>query len=187
MSTPIVIDLGSGNRTVRKGSIGCGLVGLFFVVIGVIAAVNRSTAAAIIVGIVGLVVLALGSYPLLRPKAFGRPRRLVVDTTGITWDDPKGEPWALRWDELSTVEVSTSGPRDVRILYAARRTDTELVSLDLYPRGDVVHPEMTHLWQLDGLTGGWRVPLAADPDLLPRLTDALDTFAPPGIHRRPVD
>ena len=179
MSTPIVIDVAAGNgRTVKQGSIGCGLVGVFFVVVGIVAAINRSTAAALVVGALGLVILGAGLYALLRPQRFVRPRRLVVDATGIRWDDPKGEPWSLRWDELSAVEVSGSGPRDVRMLYAARRTDTELISLDLFPRGDVVHPEMTHLWQYDGLTGGWRLPLGSDPGLAQRLDDALQTFDP---------
>ena len=188
MSTPIVVDVAAGNsRTIRNGSIGCGLVGVFFVVVGVIAAVNRSTAAAIVVGLLGLVVLVLGVYPLLRPEAFLRQRRLVVDAEAIRWDDPKGEPWTLRWDELSAVEIFTSGPRDVRMLYAARRTDTELVGIDLYPRGDVVRPEMTRLWQLDGVIGGWRLPLGTDPDLVLRLDHALQTFDNRGVYRRRAD
>jgi hypothetical protein len=188
VSTPIVVDVAGGNnRTVRNGSIGCGVVGGFFVVAGLIAALGKNVGAGVVILVIGLVTVSVGLYPLLNRKAFRRPRRFVIDQDLIRWQDPRDLSWALRWDELREITISKPGPGQTRSTYGVPRSRAASVRVDLIPRSDVVHPEMAHLWELDELKGGWSVPLGQNPDLVPQLENAFRTFDRTGVFRGVVD
>ncbi len=168
VGAPVVVDVAAGNnRTVRTGSVGCGLLGLFFLIPGVIAVVKGSWAVGAITIVVGAVALGLGLLPVVGKDVFLRPRRFVFDDASVRWDDPKGASWYIRWTELSQVEASAS--------------EDGMARVDLVPADDRVrpcHPEMDHLWETDGLTNGWRVPLGPNPELVPALNDAIATARP---------
>lgn len=188
VSTPIVIDVAGGNnRTVRNGSIGCGVVGGFFVVAGLIAALGSNLGAGVVILVIGLITVGVGLYPLLNRKAFRRPRRFVIDQDLIRWQDPRDLSWALRWDELREITISKPGPDQPRSTYGVSRSRPAGVRVDLVPRSDVVHPEMAHLWELDEVKGAWSVPLGQNQDLVPHLEDAFRTFDRTGVFRGVVE
>jgi hypothetical protein len=187
VSQPVVVDVAAGNnKTVRGGSIGCGVLSLLFLVPAVVGAFQGEAGFAIGLGLTGLVILGIGLVPIVAKDVFLRPRRFVFDLNGIRWEDPKGAPWFLRWAELGAVVVSTSGPRITSDLHGGTRDHGEIVRVDLFPAGPQVraqHPELEHLWEFDEVKDGYRVPLGPNPALIPQLDHAIRTFDRTGVYR----
>lgn len=152
----------------------------------VVGAVQGELGFAIGLGVTGLLILGIGLVPVFGKDVFLRPRRFVFDPAGIRWEDRKGAPWALRWDELGAVVVSTSGARTVPDGHGGTRSYAEIVRVDLHPAGPQVraqHPELEHLWEFDEVSNGYRVPLGPNPDLIGQLDRAIRTFDRDGIYR----
>lgn len=180
----MVVDVASGNNSiVKQGSIGCGAIGGFFLIAGIVAGFSGEPGMLALMGAFGLVIIAIGLFPIIRKDVFLRPRRFVVDRFTIRWEDPKGAPWTLPWSDLSAVVVSTSGPRQAPDSTGNPTTYAELVRVDLYPVTPNSHPEIAHLWEFDDIENAYRVPLGPNPDLIAKLDTAFRTSAPPGIYR----
>jgi hypothetical protein len=188
-SSPVVIDIGrTAGRQAVVGSAVAGAIGLVAIVAGLAGEVDGGgEVVAIIIGVLFLL-------PAVLTIAFGklvfRPRKLVFEPRGIRWDDPRGAPWAVAWHELATVSISKHRALRVNDHVVHAATDKVLgerahVRLDLFPadRGFAQrHPQMAHLWGLQGLTGGYRFPLGINAQLVPVIEHAIARFAP-SIYR----
>jgi hypothetical protein len=190
---PLVLDIGkTAGRQAAIGATVSGAVGLIAIVAGLGGDVDGGgEAAAIVIG--GLFLLPVVLVVLFSKQIF-RPRKLVIEPGGVRWDDPSGTPWAVGWNELGAVAISkhsamaTPQSANDRIVSAA--TDKMLgerahVRLDLYPADAAFphrHPEMAHLWQRQGVSNGYRLPLGNQANLVSVIEPALVRFAP-GVYR----
>jgi hypothetical protein len=161
-------------------------LGLVATIGGAVEAVRGRVGGLIAVAF-GVACLSIGLIPVFHRKRVFRPRRLVIEQAGMRWDDPKGEPWAVRWQELAAVALSrhepgntgTEGVTDEVADAVVERAlgDRVLLHLDLFP-GDPGfhqrHPEMAYLWKKDRL----RLPLGHNAPLLPQLDGAIRYFQP---------
>jgi hypothetical protein len=161
-------------------------LGMIAVIGGAAETVNGRMGGLIAVGF-GVVFLGIGLVPVVNRKRAFRPRRLVIEQAGIRWDDPKGEPWAVRWQELAAValnrhEAAEVGPDGLSDKVAGAIADRALgervlVRLDLFPADPHFHqrhPEMAHLWTGDRL----RLLLGHHARLLPQMDAAIRYFQP---------
>jgi hypothetical protein len=135
----------------------------------------------------GVVFLLIGLVPVFNRKRAFRPRRLIIEQAGIHWNDPKGEPWAVRWQELAGValvrhEAAEAGPDGLSDQVSGAIADRVLgervlVRLELFPADQSFfprHPEMAHLWTGDR----FRLQLGHNVRLLPRMDAAIRQFEP---------
>jgi hypothetical protein len=161
-------------------------LGLLAIVGGVVETVNGRFGGLVALGF-GLVFLGIGLVPVFNRKRAFRPRRLVIEQAGIRWDDPKGAPWAVGWQELAAValgrhEAAQTGPDSVgeKVAGAAMNRalgERVLVRLDLFPADPGFHhrhPELAHLWIGDRL----RLQLGHNAKLLPQMDAAIRYFQP---------
>jgi len=194
---PAVIDIGSAES--RRAGIAAALLILLAVgalALGLVEAANgRMNGATIGVLIFGGVLLIVGLIPIFRATRYFRPRRLIIEQAGIRWDDPKGKSWAVPWPELAAVSISLHEKAEapdftVSGVLAGAAVDKTLgkvvrVRLDLYPADAWVrsrHPEMAHLWEAYGLSGGYRQPLGSHANVVDQIGGALSRFQP-GLYR----
>ena len=127
--------------------------------------------------LIGLAVLV--SLPVVLRK-----RRVVVGRDGFRWDDPKGTPFQLAWQDLSAIALSTG----VNVNTGGRLT---LLRVVLQPRDDEVvrrHPRMAtllHHGDRDGAAARpfYVLPLGDQPKIVEPLSRALSAFTPPRIYR----
>jgi hypothetical protein len=183
----VVIETGrADSRRFVVASIVLISLGLVATIGGAIETVNGRLGGLIAVGF-GVVFLLIGLVPVFNRKRAFRPRRLVIEQAGIRWDDPKGEPWSVRWQELAAValcrhEAAEVGPDGLSDKVAGAVADRVLgervlVRLELFPadRGfHQRHPEMAHLWTGDRL----RLLLGHNLRLLPQMDAAIRYFQP---------
>ncbi|WP_375546521.1 hypothetical protein [Actinophytocola gossypii] len=187
----VVLDVGTTDgRKAVIGSVVAGILGLLAVVSGVLAASDDGVGVGIVLIVVGVLLLLPGVFALVARDKLFRPRRLVIEPPGLRWDDPKGAPWAVRWNELAAVAVTrrpvrrfTVGVSDAIAHKASDKLlgDNALVWLDLYPADPgfaTRHPELAHLWQHDGLQHGYRFPLGGNVRFVPGIEHAVGRFAP---------
>lgn len=107
MTEVVSFDVATGNnKKILVGSAALIGIGLFILVPPLVNGwgADRWVPAGIVAGILVL----LGLVPILGRKVFLRRRRVLLDAAGIRWDDPSGS-WAVRWDELAAVAVSSTG------------------------------------------------------------------------------
>ncbi|MBZ2199744.1 hypothetical protein [Occultella gossypii] len=125
--------------------------------------------------IVGAIFMLLGLLLLfLLPKVL-RARALEIGPTGLEYHDPKGNPWAVRWTDLATVDVKYGYPR-------ARRSPLSegvVVALEFTLRAgaEAQYPDLRHYRR----GNAYRLALGRREDLLGPLAQALGAFAPPQI------
>jgi hypothetical protein len=161
-------------------------LGLLAIVGGVVETVNGRLGGLIALGF-GLALLGIGLVPVFNRRRAFRPRRLVIEQAGIRWDDPKGEPWAVGWQELAAValgrhEAAQVGPEGLTekvngAIVNKTLGERVLVRLDLFPADPGFpqrHPEMGHLWIGDRL----RLQLGHNARLLPQMDAAIRFFQP---------
>lgn len=185
---PAVIEIGKADarRFVLASAIMMTLSLVAFV-LGTLEVVGGRTGGGLVALAAGLVFLGIGLVPVFRRKRAFRPRRLVIEQAGIHWDDPMGEPWAVRWQELAAVALSRLSPADTGpegltdkingTIVDRALGERGLVRLDLYPADAGFfprHPEMAHLWTGDRL----RLLLGNNIRLLPQLDAAIRFFQP---------
>lgn len=193
MTQHTVVDLTTVNNkkilTTSAVLIGIGLVVLL------LPLVNGGGADAWVpAGVTAGVFVLIGLVPVLGRKVFLRRQRLLFDPTGIRWDDAR-EPWAVGWDELAAVTVfSTATEKVTRVLDSmpgGRDGYVPVIRLNLYPADPqacrAAHPEMEHLWQVDGARAGYRVPLGPNPELVPQLERGIGQYDRTGVYRGVVD
>jgi hypothetical protein len=176
--SPVMIDLATGTatKTIAVAAI-CGAIGLAATLAALLGAVSGGLGGRIVVLVLGLIFLALGILPLAKYKTLTRPRKLLIEPGGIRWDDPKGAPWAVPWNELAGVSISTA----TKISRGqAITTTTTLVRVDLFP-GDQGfqsrHPEMAHLWEHSGAKQSYRLPLGPKGDSITAIDNGLRMYA----------
>lgn len=190
---PLVVDIGQmAGRQAVVGSVVSGAVGAIAIFAGLAGQVDGGgEAIAVIIGVLFLIPPAL---VLALSKQVFRPRKLVIEAGGIRWDDPRGAPWAVPWNELAAISISKHGAMPVpqtmndRIVGAA--TDKMLgerahVRIDLFPADPGFghrHPQMAPLWGRQGVQGGYRLPLGNKAALVPDIDRALTHFAT-GVYR----
>jgi hypothetical protein len=183
----VVIGIGKADarRFVAASAVALTL-GLIATIGGAVETVNGRMGGLIAAGF-GVALLLVGLVPVFRRKRYFRPRQLVIEQAGIRWDDPKGEPWAVGWQELAAValcrfEAAEVGPEGLTDKVAGTVGDRVLgervlVRLELYP-GDPGfgqrHPELGHLWTGDRL----RLQLGHNVRLLPQMDAAIRYFQP---------
>jgi len=105
---PVVIDVGAAApRKMIPGAIVAAIAGIFLVVSmatgGDFVGVSGGPLLRIALGAFGVFLLMLAVLPVAMRRVAGRPHRLVFDTAGVRWDDPRGRPWAVRCEELAAV------------------------------------------------------------------------------------
>lgn len=183
---PVVLNVAAAsNVKIIVGCVIAGVIGLVTVVSVLLDKVEGGTGARIVGGVIGSICLLAALVPLLTFPITFRPRKLVVEPAGIRWDDPRGKPWALRWQELGAVAISTA-EKVTRGTGSGFSTSTTLVRMDLWPRDPgfpTRHPEMQHLWQASGAKGCYRLPLGPNRKFVTPLDAALRGYAPPGLYR----
>ena len=184
---PVVIDVGAtASRQATIGAVVSGVVGLIAIVAG-LSGDDGGGAVAVVIGVLFLLptLLVVGMS-----KQLFRPRRLVFEPQGVRWDDPQGKPWAVAWHDLAAVAISKHSamktPQTVNDKLVGAATDKMLgerahVRLDLYPvhPGFAQHqPNMSHLWERQGVKNGYRLPLGSNVKYIPIIDQAMRTFAP---------
>jgi hypothetical protein len=188
----VVIDVGSTNgRRAAVGAVVAGVVGLIAVVSGLAGAADGGIGVGIAVTAVGVLFLLPVVFVVIRRDTVFRPRKLVFEPAGIRWDDPKGAPWAIPWTELAAVSISKHSPRqfgpesvsDKLVSAASDKIAGERahVRLDLHPADPSFagrHPELAHLWELQGVQRGYRLPLGSNVKFIPVIAQGVGRFAP---------
>jgi hypothetical protein len=184
---PAVIETGrADSRRFVVASVVMLSLGLVATIGGAVEAAGGRMGGLIAIGF-GVAFLAIGLVPVVNRKRMFRPRRLVIEQAGIRWDDPKGEPWSVQWQELTAValnrhEAAEVGPEGLTDKVAGAAADRVLgkrvlVRLDLFPADPGFaqrHPEMAHLWTGDRL----RLQLGHNLRLLPQMDAAIRHFQP---------
>ncbi len=187
----LVIDVGSTDgKKAAIGAVVAGVVGLIAIVSSLAGAVDGGAGAQILGIVIGLLFLLPTILVIVKRDKVFRPRKLVFEPAGIRWDDPRGAPWAVPWSELAAVSVSKHTPMEVDHSLNAKVsgaiTDKVVgerahVRLDLYPADPSFpgrHPELAHLWERQGVRGGYRMPLGSNVKFIPMITEAMGRFAP---------
>ncbi|MFD1146745.1 hypothetical protein [Saccharothrix hoggarensis] len=178
MTTPVVIDI--GKRDVRRVLVGGAVAGA----LGVAALVGAVTAYADGEGVGGTIGLVIGVAftgitvgAIVNWKRISRPRMLVLEPSGVRWDDPAGAPWAVAWPELGAVRLSRTRERVFHPADSAVRKT--MVRLDLLPADAPAfrarHADMAHLARQDGV---YRMPLGDAAGLIRVIEGAVLGFAP---------
>jgi hypothetical protein len=165
-------------------------LGLIAIVGGVVETVGGRLGGLIALAF-GLAFLGIGMVPVVNRRRAFRPRRLLIEQAGVRWDDPRGQPWAVRWQELAAVviarrEPASGGAEDLSGQVADAVADRVLgervlVYLDLFPADPGFHrrhPELAHLSKGDRL----RLPLGHNARMLPQMEAAIRHFQPSRFH-----
>lgn len=177
---PVVIDVGArSRRRVLIGSLVAGALGITALVGAVSAFTAGETAGGVMGSLVGSLLSGVALLGALNWKRVTRPRLLVFDAAGVRWDDPRGTPWVVAWQELGAVSISRTRERAVTLADAVVRKT--LVRLDLFPADPhfrARHPEMEHMWEFHRVRQGYRLPLGDSADLIPVVERAMTSFAP---------
>jgi hypothetical protein len=188
----VVVDVGSTNgKRAAVGAVVAGVLGLVAVVSGLAGAVDGGVGVGIAVTVIGVLFLLPAVFVVIRREAVFRPRKLVFEQAGIRWDDPKGAPWAIPWTELAAVSVSKHSPRQVGSESIGDKIGGAVndkiagerahVRLDLYPADPSFagrHPELAHLWERQGVQGGYRMPLGTNVKFIVPIAQGMGRFAP---------
>ncbi|TDC52710.1 hypothetical protein E1281_18745 [Actinomadura sp. KC345] len=179
---PVTVDVGSAQtRQIAVGGVVAGAIGIIAVVSALTGNVDGGTGTRVAAFVIGLVFTLIGVLPLLLWRVAFRPRRIHFNADGLSWDDPSGAPWTVRWSELGEVTLAYPAP-DVRTPGV-----TSSVTLDLRPAEPgfrEAHPEMEHLAAAAGAPrGGHRVPFGHARSVVGPIDRALRTFAP-SVYRR---
>lgn len=182
----VTIDVGAPAR--GQATVGVAAAGLFcaLAACAVGGELARGRTGGVVIGSIFLV----GSGALLLVLLFGRERlsrlRLVLDPSGVRWQDTGGRAWFVAWPELAGVWVSRT-VRDGVHSAAARRLAT--VRLDLLPLSEADfrprHPGLAARAQPDGV---YRQPLGLLPEAVPLVEQAVLRYAPAiwrGVHDGP--
>jgi hypothetical protein len=188
----VVIDVGTTDgRKAIIGAVVSGIIGLVAIIASLTGGVDGGGGGAVAIGLVfGVLFLLLPILLIAKARKVFRPRKLVFEPAGIRWDDPQGAPWAVPWSELAAVSISKHSAMEVdhslqnKIVSGA--TDKVLgerahVRLDLYPADPTFpgrHPEMAHLWERQGVQGGYRLPLGSNVKFIQLIAQAMGRFAP---------
>lgn len=189
---PVVIDVGKTNgRKAVIGAVVAGALGLGTLFAGLAGAVDGGVGVGIVVIVIGLVLLALPVGLVVRRDKIFRPHRLVFEAAGLRWDDPQGAPWLVPWSELAAVSVNKHAPKaygsptlqDKIVDSISDRIAGEraYVRLDFYPADPGFagrHPEIAHLWERQGVKGGYRLPLGSNVKFITTIASAMGRFAP---------
>jgi hypothetical protein len=187
----VVVDVGGTNgRRAVIGAVVAGVVGLVAIVSGLAGAVDGGAGVGIAVTVVGVLFLLPIVFVVAARKKVFRPCRLVFEPGGLRWDDPQGAPWAIPWSELAAVSISKHSPKEygqtLNDKIAGAATDKLIgerahVRLDLYPADPGFagrHPELAHLWERQGVRGGYRMPLGTNVKFIPLIAQGMGRFAP---------
>jgi hypothetical protein len=188
----VVINVGKTNATKATiGAVLAGAIGLLAIGSAVAGAVDGGVGIAIGMGILGLLFLILPIGLIVRRNTIFRPQHLVFDAVGLRWDDPKGAPWMVPWPELAAVSISKHSPQEVgvpslsdKLVDAASNKiagEKAHVRLDFHPADPGFagrHPEIAHLWELQGVQNGYRLPLGSNVKFIPLIASAMGRFAP---------
>ncbi|NHD18589.1 MULTISPECIES: hypothetical protein [unclassified Actinopolyspora] len=173
---PVVYDVGRRvRRNVLIGGAVLGPFGLLLLISAFRGGVDGGVGARVFTGLFGCALIGVALLVLLFWPVLSRTQQLFIEPPGVRWHDPRGKPFAIRWEELAAVELSRK--------WMVRRMGRPgaVVRLDLFP-ADVSfrsrHPEMEHLWERDGLRGGYRLPIGADKNAAPLLDEAVQRFHP---------
>ena len=162
-----------GRTTAWHGFAGGGLAALFGV-LAIVGAVHDDVtkgASPLIVALVGLPFCLLGLVTAGSVLVLVRPRAVVLDRHGFTWDDPREESFAVAWTELASLSVETA---TVRNLNSGELHSVHVVLVPKDPR---------LLGQQRGLTkfakdGRVVLPLEDQPAAGTRIDQAALAFAP---------
>jgi len=187
----VVIDVGgTDGKKAAIGAVVAGVVGLVAIIAGIAGATDGGVGGGIAAIVIGALFLIPVVFVIARRDKVFRPRKLVFEPAGIRWDDPRGAPWAIPWTELAAVSVNKHSPQQVpesvndKIVGAATEKivgERAHVRLDLYPADPSFagrHPELAHLWELQGVRGGYRMPLGSNVSFIPTIAHAMGRFAP---------
>lgn len=192
----VVIDVGkTDGRKAVIGAIVAGVIGMIAVISSLAGGVDGGGAGVAVGLIFGVLFLLPALFVVIRRNKVFRPRKLVFEPAGLRWDDPHGAPWAVPWGELAAVAISKHTPMQVgseslsdKLSGAATEKmlgERAHVRLDFYPADPGFagrHPELAHLWERQGVQGGYRLPLGGNVKFIPTIAQAMAQFAP-GIYR----
>ncbi|NYH79879.1 hypothetical protein FHR84_003217 [Actinopolyspora biskrensis] len=173
---PVVYDVGRRlRRNVLVGGVVLGPFGVLLLIGAFRGGVGGGTGARVLTVLFGGVLLGAALLVLLFWPVFSRPQQLFLEPSGVRWHDPRGKPFAVRWEELATVEISR------KWVTRSFGRPAAVVRIDLFPAdGDFRprHPEMEHLWEREKVRGGYRLPVGADKNAAPLLDEAVRRFHP---------
>lgn len=188
----VVIDVGkTDGRKAVIGAIVAGVLGMVALISSLVGAVDGGGAGVAVGLVLGVLFLLPALFVVIRKDKVFRPRSLVLEPQGLRWDDPQGAPWAVPWGELAAVAVSKHTPMQVgseslsdKLSGAATEKmlgERAHVRLDFYPVDPGFagrHPELAHLWERQGVQGGYRLPLGGNVKFIPIIAQAMAQFAP---------
>ncbi len=192
----VVLDVGKvDGRKAVIGSIVAGVIGMVAIISSLAGGVDGGGGAVAVGLIFGVLFLLPALFVVIRKDKVFRPRKLVFEPAGLRWDDPRGAPWAVPWGELAAVVISKHTPMQVgseslsdKLSGAASDKlvgERAHVRLDFYPADPGFagrHPELAHLWERQGVQGGYRLPLGSNVKFIPTIAQAMAQFAP-SIYR----
>lgn len=191
----VVIDVGrTDGRKAVAGAIVAGVIGMVALISSLVGAVDGGGAGVAVGLVFGVLFLIPAVFVVIKKDKVFRPRSLVFEPQGLRWDDPRGAPWAVPWGELAAVAISKHTPMQTpeslsdKISGAATEKmlgERAHVRLDFYPADPVFagrHPELAHLWERQGVQGGYRLPLGSNVKFIPLIAQAMAQFAP-NIYR----
>lgn len=103
----LVLDVGkNAPRYALVAGVSSGVVGFAAVATAIAEAESSSIAGLVFTWIIGLTFLGIAVITAMNRKTVSRPRQLSLDADGVRWHDPQGIPWSVRWEELAGVAIT---------------------------------------------------------------------------------
>jgi len=124
----VTVDVGRG--LARQGVIGAVLAGFFGVsaLYSAIGGVHESVGGRIAVAAVGTPFLLIALALVLSGPVLVRNRRVIMDRTTFTWDDPGEESFSYAWDDLAAVSIED------HVIHNPKSGDRHAVRVILEPK-----------------------------------------------------
>ncbi|HEY4455624.1 MAG TPA: hypothetical protein VGN81_15035 [Pseudonocardiaceae bacterium] len=167
----VVVNI--GRTTAWHGLVGGGLAALFgaLAVVGAANGAATNGASNLVVALVGLPFCLIGLATAGSVLVLVRPRSIVLDRHGFTWDDPRVSSFVVAWRDLASLTVETA------TVHNPNSGDVHSVHVVLVPKD----PRL--LKQQPGLAkfaheGRVVLPLADQPASAATIDQAAHAFAP---------
>lgn len=146
-----------------------------FVVFAALFGDNSGAGGSVAGGVIGGVFLLFGLVGAAALPGVARPRHLVFDGLGVTWNDRSRRSWSAAWQELALVRVTTAYHRvrftnRYRVRLIIRPTDIDAFAAE--------RPELSSLRARNGAAfDEYSLTLGPSKKKVPQLADGLNRFA----------
>jgi hypothetical protein len=162
-----------GRTTAWHGLVGGALAALFGVsaVVGAANGAATNGASNLVVALVGLPFCLLGLATAGSVLVLVRPRSVVLDRHGFTWDDPRVASFVVAWHDLASLTVETA------TVHNLNSGDTHSVHVVLVPKDPLLLKQQPGLAKF-AREGKVVLPLEDQPASAAAIDRAARAFAP---------